>query len=409
MPRKVTPANSQPHPPELFQKQVLFFVGKGGVGKTTTACAAAITLLDRARIDDRIYLVSTDPAHSLGDSLGKTIGHHPRLIARNRSARLYGCEVDPAAALEDFKNRYGGVISEILERGTFLSSSEIGEFLGLTMPGMDEVMALFHLSEIVESGAYQHILVDTAPAGHTMRLLDLPGVFSNWLAALEALEEKHRFMVSQLAGRPRPDRVTEALASFSRKIDAVKRMIRDPSRSAFVMVTCPEPVVQEETVRYYEFLRQRRIPVAAVVVNRVQPVIKNCEYCRARALSQAPIINDLKRRFGKLRLASVPLFPAEVRGLHLLRSFSRFDWGDSGSIPSLPGANKRPRQPGKAKPLKRCPLKFELSSRRVLIFGGKGGVGKTTAASAAAIGATRSPGSSLAPPTRALSGPWCCG
>src|SRR5215469_13461954 len=120
MPTKLTPAKSQHSPPDLFQKQVLFFVGKGGVGKTTAACAAAITLLDRARLDDRIYLVSTDPAHSLADSLGKAVGHTARLVARNRSARLYACELDPGAALEDFKNRYGAVLAEILERGTFL-------------------------------------------------------------------------------------------------------------------------------------------------------------------------------------------------------------------------------------------------------------------------------------------------
>src|SRR5262249_293693 len=200
----------------------------------------------------------------------------PRLVARNRSARLYACEVDPTPALEDFKQRYGGVVAEVLERGTFLGKSEIDQFMGLTFPGMDEVMALFHLSDVVEAGAYAHIVVDTAPAGHTMRFLELPAVFSNWLAALDALQEKHRFMVIQLAGRRRPDQVAETLASFSRRIDAVKKIIQDPSRSAFVMVTSPERIVLEETVRYVQFLQQRRIPVAAVVINRVQPGIKNC-------------------------------------------------------------------------------------------------------------------------------------
>src|SRR5262249_36748972 len=273
----------------------------------------------------------------------------------------------------------------ILERGTFLGKNEIDEFLGLTLPGMDEVMALFHLSEIVDSGAYQHIVVDTAPAGHTMRLLELPGVFSNWLAALEALDEKHRFMVMQLAGRARPDQVAQVLASFSRKVDAVKKIIQDPSRSAFVMITSPEPIVQEETLRYLHFLEQRSIPVAAAVINRVQPEIKNCEYCRARALSQAPVIKDLKRRFGRLLLATLPLFAGEVRGQNLLRSFSRSAWGDSGNLPALIDQKERLSRTRTTRRRKHSAAMFELEPRRILIFGGKGGVGKTTAASAAAI------------------------
>jgi arsenite-transporting ATPase len=293
--------------------------------------------------------------------------------------------MDPASAFEDFKKQFGGPVTEIVERGTFLDKTEIDEFMNLTLPGIDEVMALFHLSEIIEAGQYTHIVVDTAPAGHTLRLLELPGVFSNWLDALDSLEEKHRFMVMQLTGRRRSDPVAGFLSDFYARIEAVRHMICDPVRSGFVLVTAPEPLVREETVRFFHLLKQLQIPIAAVVINRVQPAIKTCEYCRARASAQAPVLRELKRNFVDLRPTLVPLFPCEVRGPGLLRSFSRFARREPGPLPTpAPSITRtiRPRPPGRLKPRH---LGFDLGDRRVLIFGGKGGVGKTTAASAAAL------------------------
>jgi arsenite-transporting ATPase len=383
MARKRKPAN-RTDAFGLLQKQILFFVGKGGVGKTTAASSAALALLDQAVAGDRIYLFSTDPAHSLADSLGRPVGHRATLVARNRRAGLYCCEMDAAAALHDFKKRYGGGLAEILERGTFLSKNELDEFLGLTLPGMDEVMALFELSDIIEGGGYTHIVVDTAPAGHTQRLLELPDVFTNWIAALDSLEEKHRFMVTQLTRHTHADPVAEMLTEFSHKVEAVENIIRDPLRSGFVIVTSPEPAIREETVRYHQFLEQR-VPVTAVLINRVEPAKKDCQYCRARASAQAPVLRDLKRAFRKHRLVTVPLFPGEVRGPALLRRFGEFPWADSHGPLQPRAARSRPGPRVASRRPQARVSGFELQGHRVLIFGGKGGVGKTTAASAAAV------------------------
>jgi arsenite-transporting ATPase len=379
------PSSAPETNPSWLQRPTLFFAGKGGVGKTTAACAAAITLLDHARGDDRIHLFSTDPAHSLADSLGKPVGRHTALVARNRRAGLYACEMDPASAFEDFKKQFGGPIAGILEHGTFLDKTEIEEFMGLTLPGIDEVMALFQLSRIIEAGQYTHVIVDTAPAGHTLRLLELPGVFSNWLDALDSLEDKHRFMVSQLVGRQGPDEVAAFFNDFYARIAAVKRMICDPVRSGFVLVTAPETIIREETIRFFRLLQRYQVPIAAVIINRVQPAIKSCDYCRARSRAQAPVLRELKQQFVKLTPAVVPLFPGEVRGLALLRSFSKFAWSESGALPKPAPAGPKTSHPAGRRRLERRNSGFDLDRGRVLFFGGKGGVGKTTAASAAAL------------------------
>jgi arsenite-transporting ATPase len=389
MARKSKPAARAWDPPGILQRQVLFFLGKGGVGKTTAACSAAVTLLDRANSGDRIYLFSTDPAHSLADSLGKPVGQRAREVAYNRGARLYACEMDPASAFADFKERYGGIVAEILEHGTFLDKREIDDFLGLTLPGMDEVMALFQLSDTIEAGEYTHIVVDTAPAGHTWRLLDLPEFFANWVNALDSLEDKHRFMVRQLTGRLHRDRITEVLTGFSSNLERLKNLIRDPARSGFVLVTNPEPIVRVETARYVDFLKERQIPIASVIINRVEPGIKNCRYCRARAAAQAPVVKGLRSSFAKLRPVSVPLFPSEVRGLGPLGAFGRLAWGKEIAPSALKNRDSESVLPRTARRSPQGISRFELQDRQLLIFGGKGGVGKTTAAASAAISMAR--------------------
>jgi arsenite-transporting ATPase len=301
--------------------------------------------------------------------------------------------MDPASAFEDFKKQFGGPIGEILERGTFLDKAEIAEFIGFTPPGIDEVMALFQLSEVIKAGQYTHIVVDTAPAGHTLRLLDLPGVFSNWLDALDSLEEKHRFMTLQLAGRRHPDHADAFLSDFKARIAAVQNMISDPVHSGFVLVTTPEPIVRDETLRFFHLLQQQQLPITAVVINRVQQTIRTCEYCRARARAQAPVLRELKRTFVRLSPAVVPLFPGEVRGPGILRFYSRFAWRLPGPLPepapvsktSRHTSFKMSRHTSGRRSLKRQHSGFDLLNHRVFIFGGKGGVGKTTAACAAAL------------------------
>jgi len=394
--RRPSRARATRLPEDFPSTRYLFFGGKGGVGKTTAAAATALALLDACAPGERVLLFSTDPAHSLSDSLGTEVGDRLTEVAhvgRGAAARtLVAREMDASRALEEFKERHRAVLAEIADRGTILDEADINDLLDLSLPGLDEVMALFELSEVDREGSFARVVVDTAPSGHTSRMLRLPGVFTRWLGALDLMSEKHRHMVAHFVrGRPaRADRVDTFLRELSERVERVRAMLFDPARASFVLVTIPEAMAFEESARYRSALLEEGAPVTDLVVNRVEREHTGCPFCRGRVRTQARWLRALEREFGTLRLRRVPLFPEEVRGPRALRLFARAVWqGDSeGKAVKTKAAakSKRPAAPP-GEP-------FALEAKRLLIFGGKGGVGKTTAAASAALAlAEREPGS----------------
>jgi arsenite-transporting ATPase len=391
-------------PEDFPTTRYIFFGGKGGVGKTTAAASAALALLDSARAGERILLFSTDPAHSLSDSLGVEVGDRTAEVARKgRSAdapRLFAREMDAARALEEFKTKHRAVLAEIADRGTILDEADINDLLDLSLPGMDEVMALFELSEVERSGEYARVVVDTAPSGHTSRMLRLPAVFSRWVGALDVMSEKHRYMVSHFVrGRAvRADEVDLFLRDLSERVEAVRSMLFDAARASFVLVTIPEAMAFEESARYFNSLREEGVPVTHLVVNRVEHEHDDCPFCRARVEMQARWLVELQSEFKSLRQHHVPLFPAEVRGPKALREFARVAWQtqkakdegrkvkDEVKTASPSSFVKDERKPvSHPSSLILHPSAFPLTPKRLVIFGGKGGVGKTTAAASYAL------------------------
>src|SRR5205085_3813203 len=159
------PAAAADHAPRFS-----FFAGKGGVGKTTCAAAAAVVAAERGR---RVAVVSTDPAHSLGDALGRRLGSAPRRVP-TRTGRLDAIELDADRALARWLARRRPILRTIAERGTYLDDEDLERLLRLSFPGVDELMALVELARLAGRGAYDEVVVDTAPTGHTLRLLDMP-------------------------------------------------------------------------------------------------------------------------------------------------------------------------------------------------------------------------------------------
>ena len=305
----------------------LFFGGKGGVGKTTAAAATALYLLNKLKKDDSILLFSTDPAHSLSDSLDVKIGNRLVEVKQLRGARLFAYEMDASLALERFRAEHGKVLAEIAERGTLLDEDDINELLSLSLPGMDEVMSLFELSELDREGKYAHIVVDTAPSGHTSRLLRLPEVFERMVKALDLMGDKHRYIIAHFARRrPVADQVDLFLQDLSKRIEAVQKLLHDRDQTSFTLVTIPEAMSVRETERYLELLTEQGVPVRDLIVNRVEQEHDACEYCRARVRSQRPWMKEIASTFRDLNIHHLPLLPKEVRGIEELKKIGKLIW-----------------------------------------------------------------------------------
>jgi arsenite-transporting ATPase len=308
-------------------KRYLFFGGKGGVGKTTAASATALFLLKSLTKNESILLFSTDPAHSLSDSLGVKVGNRLVKVAEHNGAKVIAYEMDATLALERFRTAHGKVLAEIAERGTLLDEADINELLNLSLPGLDEVMSLFELSELDREGKYKHIVVDTAPSGHTSRLLRLPEVFTRMVHALDRLGEKHRYMIEHFARRRvAADEVDLFLQDLTARIEAVRKMLYDAEQTNFTLVTIPEAMSVGETQRYWELLRAQQVPVGDLIVNRVEQEHAGCVYCRGRVATQRPWLKEIAKTFKELRLHQVPLMAEEVRGLGQLEKIGTRIW-----------------------------------------------------------------------------------
>ena len=305
----------------------LFFGGKGGVGKTTAASATALFLLHNSKRNDSILLFSTDPAHSLSDSLDVKVGNRLVDVKVFRGARLVAYEMDASLALERFRAAHGEVLAEIAERGTLLDEEDINQLLNLSLPGLDEVMSLFELSEVDRAGNYTRIVVDTAPSGHTSRLLRLPEVFERIVRTLDLMGEKHRYMIEQFARRRAPlDQVELFLRDLNARIASVRRLLYDSQQTSFSLVTIPEAMSFRETQRYLELLKEQGVPVRDLIVNRVEQEHEGCEYCHARVLGQKKWLKEITRAFRGLEFHYVPLQAQEVRGLEALLKVGKVIW-----------------------------------------------------------------------------------
>jgi arsenite-transporting ATPase len=358
--------------------QLLLFGGKGGVGKTTCATAAALRL--SALAPSRSFmLVSTDPAHSVRDSLA---GHVP-------PGNLEVLEFDPQPSIARFREQNGPTLREIAAAGTLLDDEDIDRFLNLALPGLDELMAFFEIASWVETRRYDCIVVDTAPSGHTLRQLAMPEMTRRWLGMLEALLAKRRYMRRVFSRNAGPDRLDLVVAQWKSSLLRTESLLRDPARFQCVPVTIAEPLAILETLSLYQELLSRKIPVSELVVNRLH-FESGCPACSAAAAVEQAQIQQLLAGIelhGKGFLPHIPpcsawgveLFAEEVRGSESLSGF----WDHARPIAPRPMSAARP---GVASlPAVLHPAAPPPPEVRFVLFAGKGGVGKTTLSCATAI------------------------
>jgi arsenite-transporting ATPase len=363
--------------------KLILFGGKGGSGKTTSAATSAIHLAQINK-DRRILLVSTDPAHSLGDSFDFQIGN--QITPVKDVPGLSALEIDASELLVDFQEKHGDAIKKLADRGTYLDQQDIADFFSLSLPGLDELMAIIKVADILRSNEYDLIILDTAPTGHTMRLLDLPEQMLKWIHLFDLLQHKHRYMSKQFLGMYIKDDVDEFLEIMSEDVVRVRTLLMNSKTTEFVPVTIPEPLSINETEMLVVTLKNHRISVKSIIVNRIMEV-EGCVFCSSKRREQQGHIREIEEKFKQYSLFKIPLFPKEIRGINDLKAFASalfdrtFQYKSAAFFPFSTGISphdKSIESNSKLSDILNKDLQF-------ILFGGKGGVGKTSMASATAL------------------------
>jgi arsenite-transporting ATPase len=242
---------------------VTLVVGKGGVGKTTLSASLATHFADA---EQNTLVVTTDPAATLLTALGQPIERttRPRPIRDHLDAWAF----DTEGLRDEFLLKWRESVTMILDRGTYLDTEDVNGLVNAALPGADEIFAVLTLAEILERPHYERVVIDTAPTGHTLRLLQLPWAFGALIRLLDAMQEKHRFMVRALTHRYRGDAADALIDDLRSRVDNLQKLLTDPARCRAVLVTRDEPVVQAETERYRGALQLAGIAIADTFVCR---------------------------------------------------------------------------------------------------------------------------------------------
>jgi arsenite/tail-anchored protein-transporting ATPase len=298
-------------------RRVALIGGKGGVGKTTTAAALAVTAADAG---ERTLLVSTDPAHSTGDLLRAELGDAPTEVA----PQLWAVEIDAAATARahvervraDARRLVGPEIRATVDRHLDLAMQGAGTLESALLDRLAELL-------VVHAESYDRVVVDTAPTGHTLRLLVMPELLRGWVGGLVRQRERARGLERAVANlarddAPPDDPVIGRLRARAERLTALRRRLLD---DAVVHLVClPERLSVEETVRAERTLRDAGLTVGAIVVNQVIPASAEGGFVASRREQQREHLDDIDRRLGHRPIVRVPQLPHDVRGPEDLRS-----------------------------------------------------------------------------------------
>jgi arsenite-transporting ATPase len=289
--------------------------GKGGVGKTS--CAGAMAVLSANR-GFRTLVLSTDPAHSLSDSFDQDLSGG-EVIPISGFKNLWGMEINTEKGMQDFQQVLGeGSMGPEAE----MASSLMGDMTGMTPPGSDEAMAFGKILEFIEDSSYDRVIFDTAPTGHTLKLLELPDLLDSWLGKMLTMRQRLSSMMgglrSMLGGAQQEDNSWEMLQQTKEKIRAASVQLSDPEITQFVVVMIPEAMAVFETQRLLASLNTWKIPANHIVVNQLVPPNPSCKFCSKRYEMQQNNLKDIADLYSDMDLIEVPLFEGEIRGIEEL-------------------------------------------------------------------------------------------
>ena len=315
-----------------------------GVGKTTTSCCLAVQL---AKVRKNVLLVSTDPAHNLSDAFGQKFGREPMLV--NGFDNLSCMEVDSSGGQEEWESLQAAQVASAPD-GIDAGFSDIMKDLMTSVPGIDEAMAFAELMKMVQDMNYSTIVFDTAPTGHTLRLLSFPKTMESAISKLLGLKSRFDGLLNQMTMMMGPqgteviEQMITRLETLKGLIDQVHNQIKDPEKTTFVCVCIPEFLSIYETERLVQELSKSEIDTHNVVVNQVLFPDKDAEdlvewykdakgtltkeandlisKTIARKRMQDRYIQQIFELYEDFHVVLMPLLDAEVRGVASLESFS---------------------------------------------------------------------------------------
>jgi arsenite/tail-anchored protein-transporting ATPase len=321
-------------------RRILFFGGKGGVGKTTVSAALATRMAAEGR---RVLLVSTDPAHNLGHLFDCDIGPEPRRIAPN----LDVLELDPERTVDAHLAEVGAALRRLMPERL---AGEVDRHMALSRdaPGMQEAALLERIAEVVAEADTAHDLVifDTAPSGHTARLMALPEMMSAWTEGLLARREQaDRFgdlvrrmgsdttVSDKLFGdspdddpRDRNARIRHLLHRRRQRFADLRQALSDAARTAFVIVLAAERLPVRETIAFHAQLERAGVEVGGLVVNKRSPADAG-EFLARRREQERGYLDELDAALPQVPRIEIPLGPGDVVGLEAVHALGdSLDW-----------------------------------------------------------------------------------
>jgi len=373
----------------MSDAQILhFFGGKGGVGKTTLGLAFALNLSEKFP-KEKVLLISSDPGQSLSDLLKKPLSEEPsRLSTGKGTAGLYVAEFNPATVRGPFLEKYLPALRKVPGKGALLTDEDVGAMLEASVGGLEELLGLLKLQQLIEDASFDRIVVDTAPTSHTLRLFDGPAALKKLLglARGEKVPEKG-VKAKKPEAAPSGGGFLEELWT---SLDRLQALLRDAGRTAFHLITLAEPVPEAQTRLYFAQLRERGVPLQEIVVNQVENQ-EGCQACQGRRGLQAPHVRKYQGLDKTVPVHLLGKREVAPRGLDAVKQLGK-EWASLKETKALefsaaegpPALVRAPSMPPIAAP--------PLPPTRLIFFVGQGGVGKSSCAAAAAVTLTEKEG-----------------